>query len=352
MKKKSNRPSFIPTVPAASLWLGLLIVFSVTAILFSGRAEAATKKKIKFASHVSSTAKASARAAGATSKSKIAIVNVVSYTNVYSKRSTSSKIKGRLYKGTGVYVIKTKGAFSYVSSGSVKGWVKKKLLLTGTKGKKLMGKMSPKVAKVTATDLNVRSDNSASSDIVVNLKKGEKVIVTGVSGDWAKVRLTDDETGYIYRKYANIKSGLATGVSLAQENAMEQRVDDQEEENESSSSRVTDSGADEKSGSSSVPSGNWKSLGTFQMTAYCPCSKCSSYGYQTATGVRATAKHTIAVDRNVIPLGSKIRIAGSDIIYVAEDTGVKGRTIDIFFENHSETIEFGRRSGEIFILED
>ena len=88
------------------------------------------------------------------------------------------------------------------------------------------------------------------------------------------------------------------------------------------------------------------------MTAYCPCSKCSSYGYQTATGVRATAKHTIAVDRNVIPLGSKIRIAGSDIIYVAEDTGVKGRTIDIFFENHSETIEFGRRSGEIFILED
>jgi 3D (Asp-Asp-Asp) domain-containing protein len=62
-----------------------------------------------------------------------------------------------------------------------------------------------------------------------------------------------------------------------------------------------------------------KSLGTFNLTAYCPCEICcgKSDGV-TASGVKATADHTIAVDTSVIPLGSKVEINGK--IYTATDT--------------------------------
>lgn len=81
---------------------------------------------------------------------------------------------------------------------------------------------------------------------------------------------------------------------------------------------------------------------TFKVTAYCPCKKCSdNWGRMTATGVLAVAGRTIAVDPTVIPYGTKVTINGNT--YVAEDCGgaVKGNTIDIYFDSHQETVEFG-----------
>lgn len=83
-------------------------------------------------------------------------------------------------------------------------------------------------------------------------------------------------------------------------------------------------------------------LGEYKLTAYCPCAKCcgKSDGI-TATGVKATSNRTVAVDPNVIPLGSEIIIDG--ICYTAEDVGsaVKGNVIDIFFDTHEEALQFG-----------
>lgn len=81
---------------------------------------------------------------------------------------------------------------------------------------------------------------------------------------------------------------------------------------------------------------------TFKVTAYCPCEECScGYGRQTATGHTATSGHTIAVDPTVIKYGTHVKINGVE--YVAEDCGsaVKGNTIDIFFDTHEETEQFG-----------
>lgn len=95
-----------------------------------------------------------------------------------------------------------------------------------------------------------------------------------------------------------------------------------------------------------------KSLGTFTITAYCPCEKCcgKSDGI-TATGVKATAGRTIAVDPNVIPYGTELFIDG--FTYRAEDTGgsIKGNKLDIFFNNHLEALEWGVREYEVFIYE-
>ena len=81
---------------------------------------------------------------------------------------------------------------------------------------------------------------------------------------------------------------------------------------------------------------------TFKVTAYCPCKKCSdNWGRMTSTGVLAKAGRTIAVDPKVIPYGTEVTINGNT--YVAEDCGgaIKGNRIDIYFDTHQETVEFG-----------
>ncbi len=91
-----------------------------------------------------------------------------------------------------------------------------------------------------------------------------------------------------------------------------------------------------------------KSLGTFKITAYCACSKCcgKSNGI-TASGVKATAGRTVAVDAS-IPFGTKLIIDGHE--YVAEDRGgsVQGNRIDIFCSSHAEAINFGVQYKEVF----
>ena len=90
-------------------------------------------------------------------------------------------------------------------------------------------------------------------------------------------------------------------------------------------------------------------LGCFEISAYCPCDLCSEgYGRQTATGATATAGRTIAVDPSVIPYGTEVEINGHT--YIAEDCGgdIKGNRIDIFFDTHSETLDWGVRSCNVY----
>ena len=72
-------------------------------------------------------------------------------------------------------------------------------------------------------------------------------------------------------------------------------------------------------------------------------------GGRTAMGTRARVGE-IAVDPNVIPLGSKVYIEGVGVRY-AEDTGgnIKGNTIDIYMNTMSECRNWGVRYVTIYI---
>jgi uncharacterized protein YabE (DUF348 family) len=79
------------------------------------------------------------------------------------------------------------------------------------------------------------------------------------------------------------------------------------------------------------------------------------YG-RTATGTIArrdpNGYSTVAVDRRVIPYGTKLYIEGYGFA-IAEDTGgaIKGNKIDVFFNTVSECMQWGRRYVNIYILE-
>lgn len=95
-------------------------------------------------------------------------------------------------------------------------------------------------------------------------------------------------------------------------------------------------------------------IGTFSVTAYCSCDICcpgTSDGI-TYTGTVATEGRTIAVDPDVIPLGSVIEVNG--VKYVAEDIGgaIKGNKLDIYFNSHEDAREWGVQDKEVYLLSE
>lgn len=100
-----------------------------------------------------------------------------------------------------------------------------------------------------------------------------------------------------------------------------------------------------------IKQANWESLGDFEITAYCPCSKCCGFWADgvTACGAIAEEGKTIAADTDILPFGTKVKINGK--IYTVQDTGgaIKGKRIDIFFENHQTALDWGRQTIEVFV---
>ena len=85
---------------------------------------------------------------------------------------------------------------------------------------------------------------------------------------------------------------------------------------------------------------------TMNATAY------THTGNPTASGVYPQAYHTVSVDPNVIPLGTRMYIEGYGYA-VAEDTGsaIKGNILDLFFDTEEECVNWGYRSVNVTILD-
>lgn len=81
------------------------------------------------------------------------------------------------------------------------------------------------------------------------------------------------------------------------------------------------------------------------ITAYCPCPECCGAwsGGPTASGVMPAEGVTVAVDPDVIPLGSTVVIGGHE--YTAQDTGAfRGALVDVYCESHQAALALGRRT--------
>ncbi len=83
----------------------------------------------------------------------------------------------------------------------------------------------------------------------------------------------------------------------------------------------------------------------FKITAYgADCKGCTGRTY---TGTVPKVSRTIAVDPDVIPLGSVVLIDGQE--YIAEDTGgaIRGNIIDMFVGTEAESEVIGVRYAEV-----
>lgn len=103
-------------------------------------------------------------------------------------------------------------------------------------------------------------------------------------------------------------------------------------------------------------------IGTFSNTFYCPCYRCNgnSHGL-TASGAPLTPYLSVAVDRNVIPLGTKLYIEFENKnaqtisgYYIAHDIGgaIRGNKIDVCVNNHSEAYYYGIGKCKVYIVKE
>ena len=108
-----------------------------------------------------------------------------------------------------------------------------------------------------------------------------------------------------------------------------------------------------------------RSLGTFEITAYCPCKLCTGiwsrhhpdnagnpdFVQRTASGTIPVAGRTAAVNLSLFYFGQEIYITGLGW-RVAEDTGsaVFENVVDVFMDCHQEALRFGRQQREVFIV--
>ena len=109
------------------------------------------------------------------------------------------------------------------------------------------------------------------------------------------------------------------------------------------------------------------SLGTYYITAYCP-SECGYNGNNYPTGwmtasdtichrasheYRLSEPTTCAISRKVHKFGQVFYIKEFDRTFVAEDTGsaVKGKHLDLFYEEYSDVCSFPTGYYEVFAVE-
>ena len=97
----------------------------------------------------------------------------------------------------------------------------------------------------------------------------------------------------------------------------------------------------------------FKQARTMEGTAY--TAGVGVVGTITASGTKVH-EGVVAIDRRVIPLGTKVYVVSNDGAYtygfaIAEDTGVIGNAIDLYMDTYNECIQFGRRDCTVYILD-
>ncbi|MGV3024386.1 3D domain-containing protein [Clostridium thermobutyricum] len=147
-----------------------------------------------------------------------------------------------------------------------------------------------------------------------------------------------------------VNNAISNGKALinqkiAQENAASQSNNSSSNKGNSSSSSSNSSSGNSSNGSSS---GQYKKELSMEATAYAG-DGITAMG--TATVRNPNGISTVAVDPNVIPLGSKLYIPGYGYA-IASDTGgaIKGNRIDLFMNSEAECNQFGRRQITVYIV--
>lgn len=143
------------------------------------------------------------------------------YVNIRKAPNTNSKIKGKLYRGSAAKIIKTKGKWVKIKSGSVTGYIRKDYLAIGTKAAKVAdkyGKTYAVVKKGTDT-LNVREKKSTEAGILKQIGDGDSYVVKSEGSEWVKIKLSGSETGYVSKDYVSTKFRFNKAVSIEEEQA-------------------------------------------------------------------------------------------------------------------------------------
>jgi len=333
------------------------------------------------------------------------IANVEETLNIRQQPDAESEFVGSMNPGAIAKIVGTEGEWTKIKSGDVEGYVLTEYVLTGEAAEKFSEKYVTLQGSVLEDGVNVREEASTDADILQVLNKDDTVSVMelpeedekaedvekevkatpvmAVSNDekddetakaeeelsWVTVMLEDGRTGYVSSDLVDVDELYELAVSadelqrLAEEKEAAKRAAEEEaakqalaQGNQSSggsgnSSQTTANNDDNYQGATTTPvtaTEPGECIGTFTITAYCGCKKCSGGSNKTASGTTPTEGRTIAADTSILPYGTQVVIDG--IVYTVEDcgSGVKGNHIDIFFSTHEKALAYGRKTIKVY----
>ena len=313
--------------------------------------------------------------------------------NLREGASTEHNVKEVLDKGENIKIVsESNGWYKVKTSDNETGWSYGKYIDASQKEKE-----EASAIKGTVTEyLNFRKGPSIEDKIINVHEKGAKVKVLSKEGDWYKVKTSDGEVGWSYRKYikvsddkfawsdsdangtlkdnANMRKGASTNYEVIKVLSEGEKVkvissldgwyklqnSDGKTGWVHSSHIDTDvaliTGNKTSKSSDSKESSQYK-LSDSEVSSSSKKSMVVSATAYSGDGITATGTKpkwgTIAVDPSVIPYGTKVYIPRFGKIFIAEDCGggIKGNKIDIFMNSDSQCNSWGVRNISIQILD-
>ncbi|WP_277985538.1 3D domain-containing protein [Miniphocaeibacter massiliensis] len=187
-------------------------------------------------------------------------------------------------------------------------------------------KKSETLTRWTTDSLNVRQSSKTESKSLGVLAKGTKVTGT-LENNWLKIEY-NGKTGYVYSSYLSAKEvAKAPAKKPAQEESKQEN--NQNNDKDFAYSKVL----------------------TVKATAYSMNEP--GLSHKTASGIDLRKNpNVIAVDRRVIPLGTKVYVEGYGYA-IAGDTGgaIKGNKIDVHFNSVDRCYQWGVKNNvKVYIL--
>lgn len=150
---------------------------------------------------------------------KMAVAQVNDYVNIRKKPDENAELLGKLYSNSVATVIRKKGDWYKIQSGSVTGYVKGDYISVGDE--ELIKSVGVQIAKVNTTTLKVRSKASKKSEVLTLVPGGEELTVASMKAyddGWVKVAV-DDGKGFVSSDYVDISREYTYAESKAEEEA-------------------------------------------------------------------------------------------------------------------------------------
>ncbi len=134
--------------------------------------------------------------------------------NVREEPDTESAWVGKMYAGSGGYILEEGDGWSKIESGSVVGWVSNDYILTGDAGREKALEDSELVIEVQSDALKVRSAPSTAEDNKLRaIYGGETYPVVSVEGDWVEIQYAEEKTGWVAADYVEIRYSYEHAMS-------------------------------------------------------------------------------------------------------------------------------------------
>ena len=336
------------------------------------------------------------------------IADVEETLNVRKGPSTDTDFVGSMNPGAIATVLGVEGEWTKIKSGDVEGYVLSEFVKTGESAEELAQEYVTLRGTVLEDGVNIRSEKSTDAEILVVLDKDDTITVlenpeedivveataerapeveiteavteaamnqdetTEVEDSaeditWIPVMLADGQTGYVSAELVDVDElyEIAVSAEELQRQAAEEaarKAAEEEAARQAAAAASQSSGGSTGSNSSSkddsatyqgavtkpvTATESGECIGTFTITAYCGCKKCSG-SKKTASGTTPTEGRTIAADTSILPYGTQVVIDG--VVYTVEDcgSGVRGNHIDIFFATHEKAVAFGKKAVKVY----